>query len=249
MTLAEIAVVACPVRRARATELIRRVGASCIAWDRTKVGAAANHLQAWSYLVDTPAPWAVVLEDDAVPCIDFVGQLDAMLAVAPGDFVSLYLGRGRPDQWQLPISAAISHDACFLRADALLGMVGYAVRPELLRRLLTSIRFRRLRHPRARVELNDQVSDWMRNHGLSIFYSRPSLVDHADGPPVIADAEREDGQSRAMAPHPSGTAIRRAWLFDWEGRECWDSSWAQIPRPDLRRRDKVSRRRSLSVVR
>lgn len=35
----------------------RAVTADVICWDVSKIGAEANHLQAWRWLKDLPTPW------------------------------------------------------------------------------------------------------------------------------------------------------------------------------------------------
>jgi hypothetical protein len=164
-----------------------------------------------------------------------------VLSVAPGNLVSLYLGRGRPDQWQLPISQAISSEVCFLRCDELIHGVGYAIRAPLLLPLYTAT-VRSMAHSGGKIELMEAMSRWAKRKGESFLYTRPSIVNHLDGPTLC---EHPDGQERTQAPDPSGTAIRKAWLFD--ARESWDSSEDIIPRPDLRRRDKVTPRHLLAV--
>ena len=233
MTSVEIGIVAHPNRKHMAQELGRKVGTACISWDTWGMGAARNHQLAWQYAKSSDADWLVFLEDDAVPVTGFRTQLEQVLRHCPGDIVSLYLGRGRPDQWQLPISTVISQDVSFFRARTLLHAVGYAIRTPLLKPL-----DRAILHLPAKVELAEGIGRWARRTNRGIFYARPSIVDHLDGDPVIADSEREDGQSRAVPPHPSGGVIRKAWLFG--DRRDWDSSWIEIPPPDLRRRDKVS---------
>lgn len=233
---AEIVVVAHPDRKAMAQVMARKVGAAAISWDDALLGATGNHHRAWRYLVDSTAEWVVILEDDAEPVMGFRHQLMQVLTAAPGNLVSLYLGRGRPDQWQLPISAAISNEVCFLAADELIHGVGYAIRTPLLRPLLTSTQHA-VSRAQGRIELMEAMSNWGKKNHEAFYYARPSIVNHADGPTVVA--VHPDGQDRSVAPDPSGTAIRRAWLFD--ARESWDSTCAAIPRPDLRRRDKVSR--------
>lgn len=236
----DIAVVAHPLRKHMAQTLARKVGAASIAWDTTGGGAARNHQRSWQYLLSADTDWVCVLEDDAVPVMGFRTQLDQVLRHCPGDIVSLYLGRGRPDQWQLPISTAICQDVSFLRARTLIHAVGYALRTPLLKPLDLAIQ-----HLPTKVELAEGIGRFARRTGREIFYARPSIVDHRDDDPIIPDDEREDGQSRAVPPHPSGSAIRKAWLFGSRPSPYWrpwDSSWAEIPPPDLRRRDKVSSR-------
>lgn len=240
----EVVVVAHPNRRGMAQALADRVGASAISWDSNQVGAAANHQQAWRYLMDLPVDWGVILEDDAEPVLGFRDQLSQVLAAAPADIVSLYLGRGRPDQWQLPISSVISQDVCFLRCSTLFHGVGYAVRTPLLRPMLLATH-KAMAQSGGKMELVDAMSAWAKRNHKTICYSRPSQVNHRDGQPVIADEDREDGQSRKVAADPSGTFTRRAWMVGTHSH--WQPSYTDIPLPDLRRKDKVAQH--LAVVR
>lgn len=235
MPTVDIAVVAHPDRKIMAQKLADKVGAGSIAWDTGGVGPYGNHLQAWKYLLTADTEWVCVLEDDAVPVDNFGYQLDQVLAHVPGDLVGLYLGRGRPDQWQLPISSAICQDVCFLRANTLLHAVGYVVYTPILKKLYSSVN-----RCSRKIELSEAIGRWARSTDRGVFHTRPSIVDHLDGPSVIRDEDREDGQSRKVAPNASGTALRKAWMFG--GRGIWNSTWADIPSPDMRTLSKISLR-------
>lgn len=206
-----------------AWRLARQVSPEAISWDNNSRGVEFNHQQAWRYLVNCTEPWLVVLEDDARPCLDFRHQLMEVLWHAPTPIVSLYLGRGGPDQWQLPISSVIARDVCFIRSDTLLHCVGYAVRNELIADMLRNVRHS-VRHS-SNLKLPAAISTWARRRHYPVSYSRPSLVDHADGANIIAS--------------PDSLPIRKAWLFD--SRDGWDSTYADLPRPNARRSDRSAR--------
>ncbi len=225
-----ITIVAHPKREQMANRLCNKVGAEAICWDNHNTGCEASHVRAWEYMAEAATePWVVFLEDDAVPCEFFREQLAQVLAAATTPIVSLYLGRGRPDQWQLPISAVIGHEACFIRSDTLLSTVGYAVQTPLLRQMCNEVL--RLVYMR-QIELPEAITRWAQHHGYRISYSRPSIVDHLDVEPIIATADRFDGQER--------TELRKAWLFDWRPSGTWNSSWVELPHYDLDRPDKVA---------
>jgi hypothetical protein len=212
-----------------ARRLAAEVSAEAISWDTGNLHCEGNHLQLWSYLQYCPQEWVVVLEDDAEPCEDFREQLSEMLAQASTPIVSLYLGRGRPDQWQLPISSVISHEACFIRSDTLLNTVGYAIRTELLAALVPSLA-RSLRLTTRR-ELPERMTAWAQRRHHLISYTRPSIVQHSDVPTITSVKHRADGQAR--------TQLRTAWLFD--GRDRWNDTYVELPHPNLGRLDKVAR--------
>ena len=225
-----VVIVAHEKRKIMATRLQAATGAEAIIWDNYSQGCEANHHKAWEYLRDAASePWVVFLEDDAVPVDFFREQLAQVLAVATTPIVSLYLGRGRPDQWQLPISSVIGHEACFIRSDTLLSTVGYAVQTPLLRDMCHNVlRISYLRE----MELPEAITRWAKDRGYKVSYSRPSLVDHLDVEPIIATEERFDGQQR--------TELRKAWLFDWRPSGTWNSSYVELPHYDLDRPDKVA---------
>ena len=224
-----VAIIAHDKRQQMATRLCNTVGAEAIVWDNHNQGCEATHAKAWGYLQHATEPWVVFLEDDAVPVDFFREQLAQVLAAATTPIVSLYLGRGRPDQWQLPISSVIGTEACFIRSDTLLSTVGYAVQTPLLRQMCSEVL--RLVYMR-QIELPEAMTRWAQHHGYRISYSRPSIVDHLDIKPVIDTADRYDGQER--------TELRKAWLFDWRPSGTWNSSWVELPHYDLSRPDKVA---------
>ena len=222
-----------------ATKLAEQAGTECISWDNSNLGCERNHLQAWEYLRSSPEPFVCILEDDAVLCADFRHQLNQVLAAAPTPLVGLYLGRGRPDQWQLPISSVIAQEACFIRSPVMLNGVAYAVRTELLAHMLRSVS-RTL--TRTHMELPEAVTRWtsQSSHLTGVMprpfsYCRPSIVQHRDVTPVIQVWDRPDGQER--------TEQRTAWMF--APRLSWESTYVDLPRPDLRRTDRVERHLAL----
>lgn len=224
-----ITIVAHPKREQLALRLCSKVNAEAICWDNHNQGCESSHAKAWEYIHTATEPWVVFLEDDAVPVEFFREQLAQVLAAATTPIVSLYLGRGRPDQWQLPISAVIGTEACFIRSDTLLSTVGYAVQTPLLRQMCSEVL--RLVYMR-RIELPEAITRWAKDRGYLISYSRPSIVDHLDIKPIINTEDRYDGQER--------TELRKAWLFDWRPSGTWNSSWVQLPHYDLDREDKVA---------
>ena len=224
-----VVIIAHEKRKEMAQRLSTKVGAEAICWDNHNQGCEATHAKAWDYLQHATEPWSVFLEDDAVPVDFFREQLAQVLAVATTPIVSLYLGRGRPDQWQLPISSVIGTEACFIRSDTLLSTVGYAVQTPLLRQMVNEVlRISLMRQ----IELPEAITRWAKARGHLISYSRPSIVDHLDIKPIIDTAERYDGQER--------TELRKAWLFDWRPSGTWNSSWVALPAYDLSRPDKVA---------
>lgn len=180
-------------RAEQATDLALTVGADEILFDDGTLGAAGNHRRAWDlHTANTHTGWALVLEDDAVPCTGFRDQLDEALNCAPTDIVSLYLGRTRPPHWQGRIEQATTRadllSNAWIVGSHLLHAVGVSARHDLAWQMATWTRH--LAEPVDGRPVGDEP----------ISYTWPSLVDHADGPTVT--------------DHPDGTARttpRTAW--------------------------------------
>jgi hypothetical protein len=215
-----IAIVAHPKRTHLANRLAEYVEAEAVLWDNEGRGVNANHLDAWHWLAEgDPREFAVVLEDDAMPCREFREQLDMVLAVAPAGVVSLYLGTGYPRQWQDSIATSVNpigFDPHFLTAPVLLSGVGYAVHAELIEPMISSVSKRATVMP-----IDEAIGVFCRDIGHRVAYTNPSIVNHIDGESLIA--ERRDQQAR--------TGARRAYRFGL--RPHWDGVSMPIPEPEL----------------
>ncbi|WP_082994503.1 hypothetical protein [Mycobacterium sp. 1245801.1] len=190
--------------------LADRVRPEVVSIDDGALGCEGNHRAVWRQLAANypHSHWTVVLEDDALPVDDFDCQLEAALKVSPSPVVSLYLGRMRPPQYQSAISARVAadQDAHWFVGNRLLHAVGVAVRTGLVDAMLT---YTSLPHA-CRLPIDEAISRWVIAQGMSVAYTWPSLVDHADEPTVIA--RHRDG-----APRPPG---RVAWRTGQRATWC-----------------------------
>jgi hypothetical protein len=164
-----------------AENLAAATAARYVSYDSGQLGCNGNHQQVWAHHADNPGnEWSVVLEDDAKPVPGFRDQLAEALNVAPTPIVSLYLGQGRPKQWQLRISNAITEarrqNAHWLTSTDLLHAVGVAIRTALLPSLLHLLG----NEPAGQFPIDEAISVWARRYDLPVSYTWPSLVDHAD---------------------------------------------------------------------
>jgi hypothetical protein len=187
-----------------ATELANQLGA-VVTIDDGSHGADANHLKAWDITSTLDSEWSCVIEDDALPVRGFTAQAEAALAVSPADVVSFYLGRGKPKRWQQRIPAALAAAdrelAHWITSDYLLHAVAVAMRTELREPWLDWA-------PTSTLPIDERLGRWCRIQRLSIAYTTPSLVDHADGPTLVT---HRDGQPRTMARTAWRTGTRGAW--------------------------------------
>ncbi|OBY33472.1 hypothetical protein ACT18_00545 [Mycolicibacter kumamotonensis] len=209
----DVAVIAHPRRKDRANRLAEALRADAVCWDNNLKGAEFNHAQAWNYLKDSSADYALIVEDDMVPTEDFIDQARHALAHLPktASIASFYLGRMRPPHWQPSIARALTTlptaDTCWLIGKPLLSATAYAMRPEHLGLLAQVRTFRGDTRP-----VDERISAWMHRFKLKAAYSVPSIIEHADIEPVIA--KRTDDDPRL----PGRTAWRVGTRTDWNRR-------------------------------
>lgn len=204
MTIA-IGIVAHKNRLEQATDLVEQVGA--VEWniDDGTLGCNGNHVAVLKMLRknNPKADWYVVLEDDAVPIKDFEAQLPLALSAAPSHIVSLYLGTSNPIHWQAAIERAVSCAEAWIVGTHLLHAVGYCIDASLIDTIIDHI------DPCSVRPVDEQISQWAYPNHAFISYTHPSLVDHADGEPVIK--ARLDGAPRNKPRKAWRTGSRTTW--------------------------------------
>ncbi|ENO0291367.1 hypothetical protein ACAD15_002412 [Enterobacter bugandensis] len=155
-------------------------------------GANWNHRRALEWAAEQPCR-VVVLEDDAMPVPWFAELVVDWLTRFPDDMLSLYLGTGRPPQYQMQIAERLiiadKTQADYITLPRLIHGVCYSVPPQHIDRVLS----RWDSSKPADYAVGDA-------YGGAVVYPCYSLVDHADGEPV----ERHPDS----APR---TERRRAW--------------------------------------
>ena len=226
-----IAVVAHHDRGAMGEKLADEVGARFVATDTDWLNFGYwNHINAWKMLAKHPEPrdWCVVLEDDAVPVKTFREQLSQALDKAPGDLVSLYLGKGTPPQWQANIARSIKHPGappCWLQAPVLFSHVGVAIRHAHVNALITNAEyFLRRGYP-----IDEAISNWAVNADIKVSYTYPSLVDHRWDQPSVMKYRAHNGEVDLVERDVDPRNPRKAWWADT--RYPWGSTVKQIRPP------------------
>ena len=196
-----IGIVAHNTRVGMASALMESTRAVVLNLDDGKLGCSLNHIRTLDTLanaVECEDDWAVVLEDDAQPVGGFLPMLGRALLEAPTGVVSLYLGTGRPKHWQdyirQSLAAATKLNSAWITSTHLIHAVGYAVRGDHIGALVDSLTPER--------PIDEAITAWCRDNRVLVSYTHPSLVDHEDGEPVIA--ERMDRQPR--------NEVRKAWV-------------------------------------
>lgn len=205
-----IAIVGHISRIAMVEKLAGIVHADYLTIDDGTLGCEGNHHKAWSWLAaNNTNCWSIVLEDDCVPVDDFTDQLEQALTVTPAPIVSLYLGRGRPVQFQRLIGKAVNvaeaNDANWITWNVNIHAVALAVRTELLPSLLAW---------ESNLPSDETVTEWARTHHHQVAYTWPSLVDHRDVDTLVRHRWNPHGQHQ-----PGRTAWKTGTRPQWNNSQ------------------------------
>lgn len=157
----------------------------------------------WS-LADPEADWHVLIQDDAVPCRDFLAGLERALAFVPQDaVVSPYLGTGRnvPIRWEALARAAETKGAPWVRSTKLMWGVCIALPVPLIPEMIEYA------DRRARVPDDMRVAGWAEKTQREVWYTWPSLVDHL----TISSLTKHKARERVARRHHEGSALEINW--------------------------------------
>lgn len=205
-----IGIVAHIARQSMAEQLANQVGADFISLDDGHLGANKNHRRTWTELATLGATHAVVLEDDCVPVHDLRHQLEQAIKAAPSStIISGYLGQQRPPQWMPKVKRAIEtanqNDAHYITSTHLLHGVCIAMHTDHIPPMLAFTATRNY------LPWDEAVGAYARHTKQLIAYTWPSLVDHRDGPTLIAHRDK---------------ARRRPGRVAWRigTRDVWDGT-------------------------
>ena len=178
-------------RRKQAEALALSISAHLLI-DEGDGGANANHRRALEWAAEQPCR-VVVLEDDGMPVPWFAELVVDWLTRFPDDMLSLYLGTGRPPQYQMQIAERLiiadKTQADYITLPRLIHGVCYSVPPQHIERVLS----RWDSSKPADYAVGDA-------YGGAVVYPCYSLVDHADFESVECHPD--------SAPR---TERRRAW--------------------------------------
>jgi hypothetical protein len=141
---------------------------------------------------DPNADWHVVLQDDAIISDTFYPNLENALS-SRKSLVSLYLGKTRPHQDKILkyVNFCRYRQANWLVANDLFWGVGIAIPQELIGRVIEVAET-------VKVNYDHRIGYYFHLHQLPVYYTYPSLVDHADNGSLIpGHDERADGERKA----------------------------------------------------
>lgn len=155
-------------------------------------------------LADPEADFHVLIQDDALPCADFMAGLEAALEFVSADAVVCpYLGRGgaAPKRWANMAAEASRRDAHWVVSAKLMWGVAIclpvALIPAMIERADVAVG----------VPDDMRVAGWIQRRRAEVWYTWPSLIDHRDGPSITKHRAKE----RRAERHHQGSALELAW--------------------------------------
>lgn len=170
-----IHVVAHIKRKTMAEALAASVSADHVWMDEGHHGEWENHLRAWEAARDSGKKYAIILQDDALPIEDFRKHVADAIAAKPDEMISLYTGTHRPRKQQVldAVELAESQNASWLVANTLMWGVGVVLPTDQIQGMLDRIR-------KSVLPYDQRLGRWIEVSRRSVYYTWPSLVNHAD---------------------------------------------------------------------
>lgn len=171
-------------------------------------------------LADPEADWHVLIQDDAVPCADFLpGLAHALLEVPDDATVCPYLGQGgaASKRWGLLGAQADQRGASFVRASSLMWGVAICLPTRLIPEMIESA------DRMHRVPDDMRVAGWTKKRRGEVWYTWPSLVDHRPVPSIT----KHRAADRRAVRHHQGSALE----IDWSGPVVSDPAFTRTRGP------------------
>lgn len=141
-----------------------------------------NGDMAWRFLGESDSEWGIVIQDDALPVPGFREHAIRALEQVPENVgaVSFYVGTGRPYAGVVKHAVDVANmlDASWLTARDLYWGVAVAIRTAMIEPMLAGI-------VSNEAQYDQRIGQYMKDSSLTIAYTWPSLVDHADEDTLI----------------------------------------------------------------
>lgn len=191
-----IAVVGHHTRRNQAEDLAAHLGAHLEVDDGTR-GLIPNHQAAWTWAAQQDTDWALILQDDALPCQDFTWHLHNAVDNAPSPgIISLYAGtdkRAITRRLGTATQKAIRTGRAWVTTHRVAHGVALAAPTAWAHEIADA-----LTDPRAAYD--DTLNQWAKDRLISTHYTAGSLINHHPGPSLLGHDHR--GNRQAHAPRP-----------------------------------------------
>jgi hypothetical protein len=172
-------------------------GTAHVIEDTSRAGPWPTAKRAWERCAQSGSH-ALVIQDDAIPCVAFMDQLSGAIAARPGSVIGLYTQRR-----QAVAKARDAGSSWIWGPDAVYG-VAIVMPVPMVDAFLSWERS----HIRSDYPHDDnRVALWARSLGIGCWITCPQLVDHAQGPSLLRHRWANGG-----APWPIGSDIS---AVDW----------------------------------
>lgn len=187
-----VSVVAHVKRREMAGELAKTVQADETCFDDGFLGEWKNHAIAWRHAWclanETGKSHVCVLQDDAVPVEQFRDHLQVAVETKPEAIISLYVGTHRPRKNEVikAVKQAEESGASWLVADTLMWGVGVVLPTAWVPDMLEFGR-------KSKLPYDQRIGAWAERSERPVYYTWPSLVDHADTETVAHKGAKQQG--------------------------------------------------------
>lgn len=156
---------------------------------------------------DPAATHHLVIQDDAIPCLDLVAGLEEALVYVPaGHPVSLYVGRVRPYGRMVDdlVARAVGEEAAWINMEQINWGPGIVVPTSEIPEM---IEFVSTRHKDPNYDR--RISRWFEHTGRVCWYPWPSLVEHRDSPSLVDGRGGQRHAHRFLGRDVS--ALGRSW--------------------------------------
>lgn len=165
------------------------------------LGCALSHIMAWQAIAESPTPFGLILEDDAV-LTDTVPQLLTQIAALDGkfDIVNLHFRGGRPLVNIAPLSPVHTLTSCRYNS---IGAESYVLSKAAAKRLLTAV------EP-ITYEVDLFLNRWW-NHGVQILTVNPAAVHEDDSVSTIGYSSIPPAWPNDKPVHYLSRKINRLW--------------------------------------
>jgi hypothetical protein len=219
-------IMAHPDRSALVAELRARLDRDVpVYWD-SEGPASGNGDRVWRTarggweLADPAADFHVLIQDDAVPALDFLAGLERALEHVPPDAtVCPYLGQGgaAPHRWTRMAQEADRRGASFVVSTTLMWGVAICLPVRLIPEMIERANIM------AGVPDDMRVSGWTKRRHGEVWYPWPSLVDHRPVPSIT----KHRAADRRAVRHHTGSALE----LDWAGPVVRDPMYVRTRGP------------------
>lgn len=194
-----------PKREAMVTDLLERLDRPAeVAWDQRNDRHDTGLRALLAY--DPTATHHMVVQDDALPCLDLVAGMERALAHVPADApVCGYVGRVRPFAKEIARLVEMATDASWLR------MPGIFWGPSIVVPTAAIAEIEQWWHRSNVSNYDRRLSTWFTTQGIDCWYPWPSLVDHR------GDESLVPGHGTGRHAHRFLGADVSALSVDWSG--------------------------------